>query len=171
MPKVSIVMPAYNVSRFVAGAISSVLDQTFTDFELLIVNDGSTDDTLAICRRFTDRRIRIVDQHNRGLAGARNSGIRESRGEFLAFIDSDDLWRADKLERHVAHLDANKTVGVSYSVSQFMSEDGERLSLYQNPKLNGVTSDDVLCRNPVGNGSAPVIRRATLKDIERTDDR
>ena len=76
MCKVSVVMPAYNVSTFIADAIESVLAQTFTDFELIIVDDGSTDDTVLICNRFDDRRIRLVSQKNRGLAGARNTGIR-----------------------------------------------------------------------------------------------
>lgn len=171
MPKVSVIMPAYNVARFIEGAIDSVLAQSFTDFELLIVNDGSTDDTLARCQRYADARIRIVNQENRGLAGARNSGIREARGAFLAFLDADDLWRPDKLERHVRHLERHTGIGVSYSVSQFMAEDGTPLSMYQAPKLDDVTVEDVLCRNPVGNGSAPLIRREVFEAIESWDDR
>ena len=105
MPTVSVIVPAYNAARFIEGAIDSVLAQSYTDFELLIVNDGSTDDTLARCERYSDPRIRIVKQDNRGLAGARNSGVREACGEYLAFLDADDLWRNDKLERHVEHLE------------------------------------------------------------------
>lgn len=171
MPKVSVIVPAYNVARFIDGAIESVLAQSYSDFELLIVNDGSTDDTLARCKRHADERIRIVNQENRGLAGARNSGIREARGEFLAFLDADDLWRADKLERHVEHLERCPEVGVSYSASQFLAEDGTPLELYQAPRLHDVEAKDVLCRNPVGNGSAPVIRRRVFDAIEALDDR
>ena len=171
MPKVSVIVPAYNVARFIDGAIDSVLTQSFTDFELLIVNDGSTDDTLERCQRYLDPRIRIVDQKNRGLAGARNSGIREARGDYLAFLDADDLWRSDKLERHVVHLDRRPDVGVSFSVSEFMAEDGELLSMYQSPKLDCIDAGDILCRNPVGNGSAPVIRREVFDAIRSVDDR
>ncbi|MEM7431054.1 MAG: glycosyltransferase [Pseudomonadota bacterium] len=171
MPKVTVVMPAYNVSQFIEGAINSVLEQSYADFELLIVNDGSTDDTLAICQGFDDSRIRIIDQQNRGLAGARNSGIREARGTYVAFIDSDDLWRTDKLEQHVRHLDTHPDVGVSYSASQFMEEDGTLMDLFQSPRLDNIDADHVLCRNPVGNGSAPVIRRAALAAIETEDER
>ena len=171
MPKVSVIVPAYNVARFIEGAIDSVLAQSYTDFELLIVNDGSTDDTVERCARHPDPRIRIVDQKNRGLAGARNSGIREARGDYLAFLDADDLWRSDKLERHVAHLDRRPDVGVSFSVSQFMAEDGEVLSMYQSPKLDGIDAGDILCRNPVGNGSAPVIRREAFDAIRSVDGR
>ena len=171
MCKVSVVMPAYNVSTFIADAIESVLAQTFTDFELIIVDDGSTDDTVLICNRYDDQRVRLVSQKNRGLAGARNTGIRAANGEYVAFLDADDLWRPDKLQAHVAHLDANPLVGVSYSASQFMDESGEPLPLYQTPKLSDVRTEDVLCRNPVGNGSAPVIRRSALQGIESLDDR
>ncbi len=171
MCKVSIVMPAYNVSTFIAEAIRSVLAQTFTDFELIIVDDGSTDDTNLICKRFEDPRIRLVSQKNRGLAGARNTGIRIAKGEYVAFLDADDKWHPKKLQEHVAHLDARPLVGVSYSASQFMDESGALMPLYQTPKVSNVRSEDVLCRNPVGNGSAPVIRRSALQDIESFDDR
>ncbi|MEL7450059.1 MAG: glycosyltransferase [Pseudomonadota bacterium] len=171
MPKVSVVMPAYNVARFIEGAIENVLAQSYTDFELLIVNDGSTDDTVARCQQFTDARIRIVNQANRGLAGARNSGIREARGQYLAFLDADDLWHPDKLALHVAHLDSQPAVGVSYSASQFMAEDGTPLAMFQTPKLEDIEASDVLCRNPIGNGSAPVIRREVFEDIATTVDR
>lgn len=171
MARVSVVMPAYNVALFIESAIRSVIAQTYSDFELIIVDDGSTDETQHVCRQFDDARIRLVVQKNRGLAGARNAGIRESVGEFIAFLDSDDAWREDKLARHVNHLECNPAVGVSYSASQFMSHDGELLDLYQTPKLADVEASDVFCRNPVGNGSSPVIRRATLRDIQFIDDR
>ena len=171
MTKVSVIMPAYNVSAFIEGAIDSVLSQSFEDFELIIVDDGSTDDTARICKRYDDPRIRLLSQKNRGLAGARNTGIRAARGEYLAFLDADDMWRQNKLEMHVDHLDRNPFVGVSYSASQFMDESGALLTLFQTPKLTGVEAKDVLCRNPVGNGSAPVIRMAALWEIETLDDR
>lgn len=164
-PIVSVVMPVFNVEPFVAQAIRSVLDQSFTDFELLIVDDGSTDSSLSIVRGFSDPRIRVIRQANRGLAGARNTGIRCASGELIAFIDSDDLWAEDKLARHVAHLDANPDVGVSYSQSAFIDEAGRPIGLVQRPKLAGVEPMDILTRNPIGNGSAPVIRRATLNEI------
>jgi len=110
MPTVSVVMPIYNVERFVASSIESVLAQTFTDFELILVDDGSTDSSPDICRQYRDPRIRIVSQANRGLPGARNTGIRNATGEFVAIIDSDDLWRPEKLARHVAHLRARPEV-------------------------------------------------------------
>ena len=125
MPKISVIMPVYNVERFVADAVRSVLAQSFEDFELLIIDDVSPDSSIAICLSFDDPRIRIIrHRQNRGLAGARNTGIRHAEGDFLAFIDSDDCWHAEKLKRHVAHLNEHPDVGVSFSRSAFIDEDG-----------------------------------------------
>jgi glycosyltransferase involved in cell wall biosynthesis len=170
MPKVSVIVPVYNVERYVGAAIQSVLDQTFQDFEILIIDDASPDQSIAVCRRFTDKRIRIIQQANRGLAGARNTGIRNAQGEYLAFLDSDDLWTVDKLEKHVAHLDRYPEVGLSYCRSAFIDQEGEPLHYHQMPKLKDIDPVHLLCRNPVGNGSAPVIRRQVFEEIQFIDD-
>jgi glycosyltransferase involved in cell wall biosynthesis len=165
MPRVSVVVPAYNVERYIQQSMQSVLSQTFRDLELIVVDDGSTDGTRALALAFDDPRVRVVTQANRGLAGARNGGIRAARGEFIAFLDADDLWREDKLARHVEHFDRRPEVGVSYSQSAFIDDDGVPLHYLQRPKLTGISARDVFLRNPVGNGSAPVIRAATLKEV------
>jgi len=170
-PTVSVVMPVHNTARFVEAAISSVLTQTFSDFELLIIDDQGTDDAIDLCRQFVDPRIRIISQENRGLAGARNTGIRQAKGRYIALLDSDDLWLPEKLERHVAHLDANSDVGVSYAASRLIADDGTPLSVAQRPKLTNITSDNIFLRNPVGNGSAAVIRRKALGEIAHTSHR
>lgn len=166
MPKVSVIMPVYNVERFVEEAICSVLKQDFGDLELIIVNDCSTDNSLALCQMFDDERIRII-QHdvNYGLAAARNTGIRHARADILAFLDSDDSWRQDKLALHTLHLERCKDVGVSFSRSAFIEEDGTPNKCYQMPRLKDIEPGYYLCRNPIGNGSAPVIRREVLDDI------
>ncbi|QYK14278.1 glycosyltransferase [Shewanella rhizosphaerae] len=165
-PTVSVVMPVYNVQAFVGEAIESVLAQRFTDFELILVNDCATDNSLKICQQVQDRRVRIV-QHkiNKGLAAARNTGVRHAIGKYVAFLDSDDKWHPDKLARHVEHLDRHPLVGISFSRSAFMEHDGTPTNFYQMPQLNGIDAAHLLCRNPVGNGSAPVIRRETLNAI------
>ncbi len=121
-PKVTVVVPAFNVSKYIAASLRSILAQTFTDFEVIVVNDGSTDDTAKIVAAFRDPRIQLLTQKNRGLAGARNSGIRLAKGEYIAFLDSDDLWLPEKLDRHVRHLDSKPRVGVSYSGSSFIDD-------------------------------------------------
>jgi glycosyltransferase involved in cell wall biosynthesis len=165
MPTVTVVMPLYNAERYVEQAIASVLAQTYVDFELIVVDDGSTDESVQRVRRFRDPRIRLVIQANRGLAGARNTGIRHARGRYIALLDADDAWQPDKLAWHVDHLNSRPKVGVSYSQSAFMDDDGRPLGLLQVPKLTDIQPVDVLCRNPVGNGSAPVLRKAALDSI------
>ncbi len=165
MPTVSVIIPIYNIERFISIAIASVLNQSFSDYELLLINDGSTDHSLEICHSFTDPRIRLISQTNRGLAGARNTGIRHAKGRYIAFLDGDDCWDSEKLTNHVAHLDQNPEVGVSYSQSKFMDDNGVFLGITQRPKLESITPVDILCRNPIGNGSAPVIRRTVFEQI------
>jgi glycosyltransferase involved in cell wall biosynthesis len=162
MPTVSVVMPVYNVEAYVAASIRSVLNQTFDDFELIIVDDGGSDSSVDICRAFSDCRIKVL---NRGLPGARNTGIRIAQGEYIAIIDSDDVWMPDKLARHIAHFRQRPEVGVSYSASSFIDGDGKPIGLNQRPKLTNVTARDIFCRNPIGNGSVPVFRRKVLDDI------
>ena len=164
-PTVSVVMPVYNTARYVQSAVESVLAQSFDDFELLIIDDAGSDNSIELCRQYKDPRIRVISQENRGLAGARNTGIRHAHGEMIAFLDSDDLWEPEKLERHVGHLKRAPDVGVSYAASRMIDDDGAFLRLVQRPKLRDVTARDVFLRNPVGNGSAPVIRRAVFEDI------
>jgi glycosyltransferase involved in cell wall biosynthesis len=164
-PQISVVIPLYQTERFIAQALSSVLAQTFRDFEVIVVDDGSKDKGPQIVHAFADPRVRIVTQRNRGLAGARNTGIREARAPILAFIDADDVWHPEKLAKHVAHLAANPAIGVSFAASRLVDDDGVPLGLTQRPSRATYTAADIFCRNPVGNGSAPVIRRATLDAI------
>jgi glycosyltransferase involved in cell wall biosynthesis len=169
MPKVSAIVPVYNVEKYITETISSVLNQTYQDFELLVIDDGSSDKSIEICREFSDDRMTILSQKNRGLAGARNTGIRHAQGEYLAFLDGDDLWSPQKLEKHVAHLDNSPHVGISFSRSAFIDEWGNPLGIYQMPKLKEITPSHLFCRNPIGNGSAPVIRREVFQAIKFQD--
>jgi len=171
MALVSVIMPVYNVEAYVAQAIQSVLQQTYAYLELILVDDGATDRSLAICQGFDDPRIRIIRQANRGLAGARNTGIRHARGAYIALIDSDDLWAKTKLAQHVAHLEQAPQIGVSYCPSAFIDEAGQPLGLFQTPKLTAITAVDILCRNPIGNGSVPVLRREVFEAIAFQENR
>ncbi|MEM9272234.1 MAG: glycosyltransferase family 2 protein [Cyanobacteria bacterium P01_F01_bin.143] len=165
MKLVSVIIPTYNIEEYIAETIKSVLAQTYSHFELLIIDDESPDRSVEICRQFNDPRIKIISQKNRGLAGARNTGIRHAQGEYIALLDGDDLWLPEKLASHVQHLENNLDVGVSFSRSEFIDAQGNSLGIYQMPKLKDITPDYLLCRNPIGNGSAPVIRRQVFADI------
>jgi glycosyltransferase involved in cell wall biosynthesis len=166
MPKVSVIIPVYNSEKFIVQTLESVLSQTFRDFELLIIDDESTDTSIALCERYHDPRLKVIHQKNRGLAGARNTGIRHAQGDYLAFVDSDDLWLPEKIEKHVQHLDCSPKVGVSFSRSSFIDEQGNLLGIYQIPKLTDIDPGHLFCRNPISNGSAAVFRKEVFEDIK-----
>ena len=110
MPEVSVIIPTFNYGRFLEQAIQSVLGQTFQDFELIVVDDGSTDDTREVLARFeSDRRVRCLFQANRGDAAARNTGILNAGGRYVAFLDSDDYWMPEKLERQLGIMRSDPT--------------------------------------------------------------
>ncbi len=170
MKKVTVIIPVYNAEKYVAETVQSVLSQTYQNFEILIIDDGSPDKSIEICQQFNDSRITIIRQANRGLPGARNTGIRHATGDYLAFLDADDIWLPEKLEKHVKHLNNSPTVGISFCYSAFINEQGNSTGLHQKPrKLYDITPSYVLCRNPVGNGSAAVIRREVFEEIKFQD--
>lgn len=164
-PIVSVIVPMYNVARYIEECLDSVLAQTFTNFEVICVDDGCLDNTVELVQKYTDPRIHIVRQTNKGLAAARNTGINAALGMYIALLDSDDYWHPKKLELHVQHLQFNLHVGVSYSPSLMVDENSRSMGVGQFPKLKNIRPQDVLCRNPVGNGSAAVIRRTALAEV------
>jgi len=111
MPRVSVIIPVYNGERYIEEAIESVLAQTFRDFELIVVNDGSTDGTQQGLEKYHDR-ISVISQQNRGLPAARESGLRTARSPLVAFLDSDDTWLPRKLERQVEFAEAHPEYGI-----------------------------------------------------------
>lgn len=115
MPRVSVIIPTYNQAGYLAAAVQSVLGQTFGDFELIVVNDGSTDNTKEEAFRFSDPRVRYIYQENRGLSAARNTGIQASTGEYIALLDSDDIWLPQKLELQIGLLASHPEVALVYS--------------------------------------------------------
>ena len=166
-PLVSVVVPVFNVEKYLQRSIESVLEQSYRKFELIIVDDGSTDDSFSIYHKFADidSRIKVVWQANQGLAAARNTGIRIASGEYVALLDSDDYWHVDKLKYHVKLLQTFPQVGVSYSSSSLIDEEGQEIGLIQNPKCHHIRPKDVFLRNPIGNGSAAVIRKVVFDEI------
>lgn len=123
MPKVSVIIPAYNCERFIGAAIESVLQQTFRDYEIIVVDDGSTDKTNEVVQRYRGR-LQYLKQSNNGQAMARNLGFRHSSGEYLAFLDADDIWYPNMLETEVAALAADPKFGLVYSDLDIIDENG-----------------------------------------------
>ncbi len=125
---VSVIMPAYNSGRYIAESVASVRAQTYAAWECIVVDDGSTDDTAAVVKRLVeeDGRVRYVARPNGGQAAARNTGLREARGDIVAFLDSDDLWLPEKLEAQLAVLD-ERGVDLVYTDGYIFSDDGTEL--------------------------------------------
>jgi glycosyltransferase involved in cell wall biosynthesis len=131
------------------------------------VDDGSPDNALDVIKTFKDDRIRIISQSNRGLSGARNTGINASRGIFIALLDADDLWLPNKLASHFRHFQSDPSIDISYSASAFIDEQGKPMHLGQYPKINDISAKDVFCRNPNANGTAAVNRKSLQLKITR----
>jgi glycosyltransferase involved in cell wall biosynthesis len=169
VPRLSIVIPAYNVSAFIIAAVQSALDQTFRELEVIVVNDGSTDETAAKLARLAelrcDPRLKIVYQENGGLSAARNVGIAEARGHYVGFLDGDDVWREDKAAAHVALMDSDPTIGISFSDSELLEEDGTRTHRIQRADKLRPSLHDMILRNHVGNGSTPVVLRSCFEAV------
>jgi glycosyltransferase involved in cell wall biosynthesis len=165
MKKASVIIPIYGVEKYIAATVRSLLEQTYQNFEILLIDDASPDRSIEICQQFSDSRIKIIHQQNRGLAGARNTGIRHAEGDYIAFLDGDDLWLPEKLTKHIEHLENSPEVGVSFSRSALIDSAGNSLNTYLMPKLKDITVEDLFRSNPIGNGSAAVIRREVLEEI------
>lgn len=163
-PRVSVIIPAYNREAFVARAIDSVLAQTYTDFELIVVDDCSRDGTREVLERYRDNpRVRLIlSEKNRGGSGARNIGIAAARGELIAFQDSDDAWLAHKLAAQVAALDATPEAGICYCGALFSQ--GTKSYYIPEPvfaRLEGDMAEEMLRRTTTSTQTL-LIRREVL---------
>ena len=168
---VSVVIPAYNAAWCVRKAIDSVLAQDFRDFELIVVDDGSTDDTAAVLSAYGNA-IRIVHQTNGGLSNARNTGIRESRGEFVAFLDADDWWLPGKLGRQVELMCNRPELGFSSTTARVEDPDGKLENVWACAQWQGSFLVHLFGSNAdvAGSGSAVVARRELFQRVGYFDE-
>ena len=165
-PLISVVVPAYNAAGTVLETIDSICRQTFIDFELIIINDGSTDGTLARLQSVTDPRLRIVTCLNQGLAAARNRGIELAEGEFISFIDADDLWTPDKLELQLQALRGREGAALAYSWTAFVDSNGRFLFAKEPSRFEGEVYEDLLRNcNFVASGSNMLVRRSCAMSV------
>ncbi|BAY25923.1 glycosyltransferase involved in cell wall biogenesis [Calothrix sp. NIES-2100] len=172
-PKVSVVVPAYNVSGYLEAALFSVECQSFGDYEVLIVDDGSTDETAEIALTFSrrDSRFQLLQKPNGGLSSARNYGLHHAQGEYIALLDGDDTYHPDKLAVHIAKLDKSPEIGVTYSASRAIRDDGQVtfMSLSGKPIVNNILLA-LLCKNFIGHGSNAVFRRCLIDEVGEFDE-
>ena len=156
---VSVVIATYNMARYLPFAMRSVLDQTYKNIEMLVVDDGSTDDTRkAIAPFLGDARVRFYVQENKGQAAAKNCGVRHSKGDYIAFLDADDMWAPNKLELQVPLFALGERIGVVYSRVSYIDETGRDLGRADNELFRGCVSGPLLIRNFVGFGTVLVKR-------------
>lgn len=158
MPQVSIIIPAYNSMNYLPETIESVFHQTFDDLEVIIVNDGSTDETEQWVSQIADQRVKLISQENRGNSEARNTGIRNARGQFLAFLDADDLWDPTKLEKQVRVLENNPEVGLVYTWVAYTNERGQPTGKVPKHQAEGDVWKKLIEKNLLECGSVPMVR-------------
>ena len=151
-------------------AIASVIGQSYSNLECIIVDDGSSDNTKQIFNSINDNRLVYIEHdENMGASAARNTGIKHSRGDFIAFLDDDDEWIIDKLEKQVALLlKSTQNIGLIYSWMRYMKDEKE---LYEsNPKLKGYIFNDMLDKQAIGNSSTLLVRRRVIDTIGGFDE-
>ena len=175
-PDISIIVPAYNVERYIGDAIRSALAQTGVQFEVVVVEDGSSDRTAeAIARVGPDPHLLVIQQGNRGPSGARNTALDAARGRYIGFLDGDDLWEPPKAARHVALMDARPELDLTYSWWRTIDAAGRdtgrtnRTRVEDLPK--GATFAGLLVENFTGTASTVVCRRSALEAAGSFDDR
>jgi glycosyltransferase involved in cell wall biosynthesis len=171
LPRVSVVMANYNYARYLRVAIDSVLNQTLSDIELIIVDDGSTDDSRTIIESYlSDARVRFRPVEHLGQPGAKNAGIEWARGPIVAFLDADDIWHPTKLEKQVTLFEREPTLGVVYSRRTLIDESGNEMSyrqpgLHRGDVLEQIFRDNFVCFSSV------VVRRLVFEHVGPFDER
>jgi len=166
VPKVSVIMPAYNAERYIRAAIESVLAQTYSDWELIVVDDGSTDKTADIVSSFRDPRILFVSQPNRGEGAARNVGLANVSGEYVAFLDADDLYLPNALASNARCLDIAPEIVVVYADGYYCDDGGEpfaRLSDFRKANITGRVLDTLVISPLLNASCCAMVRSACIR--------
>lgn len=172
-PLVTVVTPAFNVGEYIEATIESVIAQTYGSWEYVIVDDASSDNTAAIAERFskTDSRIRVIRAEHGGSSAARNVALRHARGDYVAFVDGDDLWAPTFLERTVSHLQSSSSDVVgAFAASRMFSEANSDLGTIPVEDRAYSARDMLRGWNPTGNGSCLVLRHAAVMQAGSFDE-
>lgn len=157
MSTISVIIPAYNCAKTIQETIESVLNQTFNDLELIVINDGSYDSTLDVVEKNHDSRIKTFSYYNAGSNISRNRGINHAVGKYVTFLDADDIWTSDKLEKQVLALQEYPTAKVAYSWTDYIDENGKIIFSGTHISLSGYVYESLLVKNFLENGSNPLI--------------
>ncbi|MBD2594105.1 glycosyltransferase [Nostoc spongiaeforme FACHB-130] len=170
IPKISVIIPTYNSEETIKTTIDSVLSQSFTDFELIVINDGSTDSTLDVVSQIQDSRLKVFSFENAGGNVSRNRGLKQAVGEFVSFLDADDVWTSDKLVSQLEVLQDNIDARIAYSWTDYIDENGKFLVSGSHITVNGDVYERLLVSNFLENGSNPLIYREALIELGGFDE-
>ena len=165
MPRASIIVATHNSAQRLQDTLRSLCAQSFPDFEIIVVDDGSADRSAELAEAFGDLRIRVLRQRTRGLPAARNTGIAAARGCLVGFCDAGDLWAPEKLAEHMALMQSAPSVGLSFSACDMIRDQGPRYSLWKTPRKRLYGAAAIFKRNPIGPVSTALFRRAALQSI------
>lgn len=170
-PIFTIVIPAYNADQFLEEAICSVLEQTFSSWVLLIIDDGSVDNTLCIAKKYSqiDNRIQVIQQTNQGVSSSRNLGISLAKTEYVAFLDADDRWLPEKLAAHWEHFKEKPSLGISFAKTSYISLTGKPTGVIASARLTRLKAENFLYENPTITTSNLVIKQSLFQQVGRFD--
>jgi len=164
-PQISVIVPVYNGKKTIQETIESVLNQTFSDFELIVINDGSQDSTLEVIANIQDARLQVFSYPNAGVAASRNRGLSHACGKFISFLDADDLWTPDKLEAQLKALQENPQAAVAYSWTDHIDESSQFLTPGPHITVSGDIYARLLLGNFLSNGSNVLVRTQALLEV------
>ncbi|BAZ14876.1 glycosyl transferase family protein [Calothrix sp. NIES-4071] len=170
VPIISVIIPTYNSEKTIKITVESILNQSFHNFELIIINDGSNDSTLDIISNIHDSRIKLFTYSNAGANVSRNRGLSYAVGEFVSFIDADDIWTNDKLQSQIKALQDNPEATVSYSWTDYIDENDQFVVSGTHIAVNGNVYEELLLTNFLENGSNPLIRKEALIELGGFDE-
>jgi glycosyltransferase involved in cell wall biosynthesis len=171
MPLISVVIPIYNGEETIQETLKSVFDQTFQDFEVIVINDGSRDNSLKVLQEVSESRLTVYSYPNSGQAASRNRGISHSNGKYIAFLDADDLWTPDKLDAQLKALQNHPKAALAYSWTDYIDEVGNFLQHGRHITANGNIYEDILVNNFIENGSNPLVDCKVFSEVGNFDEK
>jgi glycosyltransferase involved in cell wall biosynthesis len=165
VPRISVILPAYNAEAYIRESIESILAQTFTDFEFLIINNASTDRTVEIIESYKDPRIKLItNPTNLGLIGSLNVGLKAARGKYIARMDHDDRAEPTRFEKEYTYLESHPDIAIVGTWSNIMDSNGKFIRIHKNPLLNNVIKYELMFGNNLTHPSIMMRREIILKE-------
>lgn len=171
-PLVSVIIPNYNYEAYIAGTIDSVLAQTYSNIEIIVVDDGSKDNSLSVLEKYGNR-IKVIAQKNQGVSLARNNGVAASQGEYVAFLDADDIWLSSKIEKQLEKFSVGEEVGLVHCSMLYIDTNDQITGENRNGKEGWLAADVLLLEEgaTVGIGSTSLVRKTVFDEVGGFDPR